>query len=198
MISHDARSIDRSIGWVAWLRWPSLALPLLLWACGDVAGPEVGVPEDPELQLRAAVVSDAVITEMEGDGTLGDGEPTGNGGIRLQEFVFQATADLSGFVDLVDHSVIRADGSSAELHAGPTVPGTAITSFLQTSSTCVTFTGIGQLDTGETKEFEIEVCDNGTPGTGLDVFGIAIPSRPYYRGPDMLSDGEIVRSTAAL
>lgn len=166
---------------------------VLLVACervGDPASP------GPEASPRFSTSPAAVVTRMKGSGSLGTGDTLASGGRRQQTFEFDVDADLNGSLDYVDYGVIRASGAYGELHAGPTWPGTAILGFTQTSSACVEFNGVGWVNTDEHVHFGIEACDNGSPGTGLDVFGIAMPLRPYFRGPDALADGEITRSAA--
>lgn len=178
-----------------WTAAAALLVGLAVAGCGEAIEPLAPPASEAPPVLRALVP--IPIAGIEGDGALGDGLPDGNGGIRRQEFRFAAGPDLSGFVDMTDYSVRRADGTPAEMHVGPDVPGTAILAFVHRSAACVEFAGIGRLDTDETKEFRIEACDNGTPGVGLDVFGVSIPTRPYFKGPDMLSEGEITRVSDA-
>lgn len=192
---HPAAS-GRRAGWTPAVL--AVSLGLALGACDEMTSPEKrsgpGTPSFSE-------VSTTVITGIHGAGELGDGSPAGDS-INLQEFEFDVTEDVSGSLDYTDNAVIKSDGNPANLRAGPDVEGTAITGFVQLSSTCVEFAGVGKVtNTGELLEFRVEVCDNGKPGTGLDVFGIWVEQRfathgsPYQRGPDMLSGGEITRET---
>lgn len=179
----------------------AVAIVLLAGACSP--------PSAPEDAVRVDAVSLAGVTmiRMTGSGQIGDGLP-GNDSINLQ--VFDLDAGMNGALpygrlDYTDYSVIKPDGNPARLRAGPDEPGTAITGFVQTSSVCVEISGRGRVvNTDEIVSFLVETCDNGSPGVGRDVFGIRVPERflthgtPYQRGPDMLSDGELTATYAAV
>lgn len=176
-----------------------LALSLgALAACGDPAGPVDSLhPEDPTFDI-----SSPIITAMRGAGTIGDGSATEDGK-RLQQFDLDVSADgLSGYFDYVDYAVIKEDGNPAHLRVAPDMEGTAITDFVQISTTCVEFDGVGRLmNNGELLHFRARTCDNAQPGENIDVFGIWVPERMlthgvlYQRGPDVLSDGELTATT---
>jgi hypothetical protein len=65
-----------------------------------------------------------------------------------------------------------------------------MTSYQQLSSTCVRFGGRGRIDTGELVPFWVDVCDNASPGTGSDTFGISVPN--VFKLGGTLTDGDIV------
>lgn len=144
-------------------------------------------------------VGDSGITQLSGTGTLGLGEPAGEG-IGLQEFTMDVGVNnglAGGTLDYTDHAVIK-NGESAHFRAGPDEAGTAVAKFVQVSDTCVDFSGIGRLvNTEELLRFRAHACDNGSPGVDVDVFGIWIPEKDYQRGPDLLSDGDLVATRAA-
>ena len=150
----------------------------------------------------------AVIVEMRGAGTLGDGAPTTAGGVNRQLFAFDAgiSSDIVfGTLDYTDSGFTKPDGKPPHFVVGPAYPGTVVATFVQMSNTCVEFDGQGEvLNTGEILAFRIQACDNGSPGVGLDVFAIYVPERlltdgqAYQRGPDMITSGEITATTASV
>lgn len=142
-------------------------------------------------------VGDTGITQMTGTGTLGLGEPTGEG-IWLQEFSVDVGVHngiAGGSIDYTDHSIL-VNGVPPHFRAALDEEGTAVTNFVQVSDTCVDFSGVGKLvNTGELLRFRARACDNGSPGIDLDVFGLWVPDHDYQRGPDLLSDGDLVSGT---
>lgn len=142
-------------------------------------------------------VGDGGITKMSGSGTLGLGDPTDEG-IGLQEFTLDVGVNggvAGGTLDYTDHSV-KQNGAPARFRAALDEAGTAVTNFVQVSSTCVDFSGVGKLvNTGELLRFRARACDNGSPGVDVDAFGIWLPDKEYQRGPDLLSDGDLVSGT---
>lgn len=137
------------------------------------------------------------ITRISGSGTLGDGEPVGDG-IALQEFTVDVGLESGtpgGSMEYTDHASVL-NGAPAQFRAALDEEGTAVTGFTQVSSTCVDFSGVGRLvNTDELLQFRARACDNGSPGTDTDVFGIWVREKEYQRGPDLLSDGELVSET---
>lgn len=170
----------------------------LLAGCEGLPTDGGATPGEPA--AKGAVSTTVAMTGLRGDGAIGTGEPTADGK-KLQEFVFDVGADLTGRLDYVDHAVIKADGNPARLVAGPDVPGTAVSEFAQTSTACATFAGVGKVvNTGELVDFRVEACDYGSPGVPVDEFGIRVEWRtvshgsPYERY-DKLSEGDVVRET---
>lgn len=168
-----------------------------LGACDHATAPR-------EVSQPVSQISGVVITGMRGAGAIGRGEPTSAGGVNRQEFTLDAGIKnglVYGTLDYTDYSFTKSDGKPPHFVVGPTYPGTVVATFVQTSSTCVEFDGMGEvLNTGELLAFRVQACDNGSPGVGRDVFAIYVPERlltdgqPYQRGPDVLSDGELILS----
>lgn len=126
-----------------------------------------------------------------GDGAIGTGSATA--GSDRQEFLFDVDDSPGGTFDYTDYAVVRSDGSVATITVDPsTDASTGVTSFTQTSSACVSFDATGRVDDGSLIDFTVNACDNGSPGTGTDTFELSAPDRPYQRGPDVLSEGDIV------
>lgn len=152
---------------------------------------------DGELTATKLNASTVTITRMEGEGAIGDGEAAGDS-IWLQEFALDVGVEngvVGGTLDFTDYSVFKEDGRPARLRAGPAVEGTAVTSFTQISDTCVEFSGVGRVvNNGELVDFWVRACDNGDPGVDMDLFELRVPGHVYQRGPDLLSDGDLVRS----
>jgi len=147
-------------------------------------------------------------------GALGCGEPTGllprgdllplpattritGRGATLppgerMEFDFDVTDAPGGRMVITWYSSYPPPDGVEHLTVEASDPGTQILAFKRTSAACVQFSGTGRLDiSGELKVFFVDACDNGQPGTGLDTFGINIPSDNWQRA-DPLSEGEIV------
>jgi hypothetical protein len=78
-----------------------------------------------------------------------------------------------------------------------TDPFTGITSFQQTSATCVRFTGVGRVNgaTGGAWPFYLDACDNASSGTGFDTFTITVPDLDgqgkTFRESGTLTSGDI-------
>jgi hypothetical protein len=112
------------------------------------------------------------------------------------EFDFEATSAPSGRMVVTDYSVVRDDGRVGRMTVNREMdPATGVTSFSRTSTTCVRFGGTGRLDTGETWEFFVDACDNGSPGASRDTFTITLPDRqgpgvPFTRS-GTLREGDI-------
>jgi hypothetical protein len=137
-------------------------------------------------------------TRVTGLGAFGDGTATPNGGRNRQEFDFDATAAPDGRLFFRDLSFVRTDGSVPNVTVDHTTdPATAITSFSQTSATCVTFGGTLRVsDTRELFAFTVEACDKASPGAGSDTFTLTLPEGRGPGVPDVrggtLSEGDIV------
>lgn len=152
-----------------------------------------------------SLVTAAAITGMRGAGAIGSGEPTPSG-VRTQSFDLEAGVSPGGVYGrlyYIDSALVKEDGNHPHLVVGPEWPGTFVATFNQTSGTCVAFDGMGRLlNTGELLAFQVDACDNGEPGVGLDVFGILVPQRlvthggVYKEGPAPLSRGELTQSSA--
>lgn len=108
------------------------------------------------------------------------------------EFDFDVTDPPAGRMLITWYASYPPPAGVERLTVDPADPATQIASLQRTSATCVQFSGTGRLDiTGELKFFVVDVCDNGSPGTGGDTFGILIQSDNWQR-LDPLSEGDIV------
>jgi hypothetical protein len=146
-----------------------------------------------------------VITAMRGRGAIGSGQPTYYG-VDHQWFALDVGSSggvVYGTLDYIDSGFVKGDGNYPHFVVGPDWPGTAVATFVQTSSTCVEFDGVGRLiNTGELLAFRAAACDTDEPGVGLDVFGIEAPQRLvtngdiYRAGPLALWHGEVTASSA--
>jgi len=78
----------------------------------------------------------------------------------------------------------------------PSDPGTKFTAFRGSSSACADqsrgaeFDGIGRVDTGETGDFTVAICDNGPAGSGMDYFSLVIPAGSYTK-VDTVTAGDV-------
>jgi hypothetical protein len=163
-----------------------VAATLIAAGCRDSVSPERWRLEVP------AFVAAATPPALTGRGAIGHGPalPTMN----RQEFDFEATGTPGGRLFVRDFGAFRANASTGTLTADPAVDAaTGIHSFTQTSAACVTFAGIGRLDSGDLVDFSVDGCDNGSPGTGVDFFRISVPAISYDRS-DKLTEGEITLS----
>lgn len=128
--------------------------------------------------------------DVSGLGTIGSG--TATPGSDRQEFDFDATVAPSGRLTYVDYGVVRGDGTVGRLIVDSgTDPETGVSSYRQTSATCVEVGGTGRIDTGELWAFVIDACDNANPGSGFDTFALDLPGRGYARS-GTLTSGDIV------
>lgn len=108
------------------------------------------------------------------------------------EFDFDVTDAPGGRMVVTWYAFNPPPSGVERLTVEPADPATQILTFQRTSATCVQFSGTGRLDVdGSLKVFFIDVCDNGSPGTGVDTFAINIPSDRWQR-VDPLSEGDIV------
>src|SRR5437016_11453528 len=131
-----------------------LAAALFAVGCSDSVSPFA-----PEFDTAPTVV------EVTGLGQLGTGSPSA--GNNVQTFDFDVKADLTGTLTYTDYTFPDT------LLVGPTIPGTGITAFRTSSTTCsdptkgAEFDGTGQVF-GETEmlNFTVAVCDNGPAGSG--------------------------------
>src|SRR5256885_8097655 len=77
-------------------------------------------------------------------------------------------------------------------------PATGVTSFQQTSATCVRFGGTSRVDGGSTYPFYADACDNASSGAGFDTFTITLPDvdglGKSYRKGGVISVGDIALS----
>jgi hypothetical protein len=128
-----------------------------------------------------------------GGSAIGPGAPIP--GSDRQEFVFDVTNAPTGRLVVRDYTFVRSNGTVASLTVDPLLDtATGISSFTQTSPACVTFGGRGRVDTGEVVAFTVDACDHGTPGAGMDSFGLTVPSF-NYRKSGTLTEGEIALTT---
>src|SRR5205823_2066728 len=94
---------------------------------------------------------------------------------------------------------VMADGNAEYLIVDPVNdPATGVTSFQQTSATCVRFGGTSRVDGGNIYLFYVDACDNASSGTGFDTFTITVPDvdglGKSYRKSGTLSVGDIALS----
>jgi hypothetical protein len=175
-------------------------------ACDNASGPDafrMMVPEaanyndggslsSGEITKQAGSAPSPAATRVSGLGAIGGGTPTL--GSDRQEFDFDITSS-GGRLSYTDYTVVRAGQAGNMFVDVAADPATGITSFHQTSATCVRFGGRGRIDTGELWRFYIDACDNGAPESDFDSFSISLPDRrgvgvPYaYSEP--LSAGDI-------
>ena len=128
--------------------------------------------------------------EVSGLGAIGPG--TATPGSERQEFDFDATVAPSGRLQYTDYGVVRGDGSVGRFVVDATTDAaTGVTSYRQTSATCVQFGGTGRIDTGDLWSFVLIACDNANPGSGFDTFSIDLPGRGYARS-GTLTSGDIL------
>ena len=137
---------------------------------------------------------DARIT---GVGAIGTG--TATPGNNRQDFDFDANATPGGRIKFTDYSHVMSDGNAEFLIVDPVNdPATGVTSFQQTSASCVRFGGTSRVDGGGTFLFYVDACDNASSGTGFDTFTITVPDadgvRMTYRSSGTLSSGDIAFS----
>lgn len=135
-----------------------------------------------EMRMRATSV-----------GAIGPGSATP--GSDRQDFDFDVINAPGGRLFVRDFTFVRSDGSVASLTADPAVDAaTGISSFTKMSAACVQFSGIGRLDTGQLADFTVDACDNGSPDSGVDFFGISVPAFAYSKS-GTLTEGEITLAT---
>ena len=135
--------------------------------------------------------------EASGQGQIGNGSPTP--GHDVQGFDFDVRSDLTGRFLFTDYGEVRPDGSAGTFHVDPSDPGTRFTAFRASSSACADpsrgaeFDGIGRVDTGETGDFTVAICDNGPAGSGMDFFSLVIPAGSYTKSGTVTA-GDVVKS----
>ena len=135
--------------------------------------------------------------EASGQGQIGNGSPSP--GHDVQGFDFDVRSDLTGRFLFTDYGEVRPDGSAGTFHVDPSDPGTRFTAFRASSSACADpsrgaeFDGIGRVDTGETGDFTVAICDNGPAGSGMDFFSLVIPAGSYTKSGTVTA-GDVVRS----
>jgi hypothetical protein len=132
-----------------------------------------------------------------GVGAIGTG--TATPGNNRQDFDFDANATPGGRIKFTDYSHVMSDGNAEFLVVDPVNdPATGVTSFQQTSASCVRFGGTSRVDGGGTFLFYVDACDNASSGTGFDTFTITVPDadgvRMTYRSSGTLSSGDIAFS----
>ena len=136
---------------------------------------------------------------ISGVGSIGPGSATV--GSDRQDFDFDVNATPGGRLTFTDwaHPLTQTSGQGMTVDPA-TDPFTGITSFQQTSATCVRFTGTGRVNgpTGGAWPFYLDACDNASSGTGFDTFTLAIPDLDgpgnTYRVSGTLTSGDIAFS----
>jgi hypothetical protein len=126
-------------------------------------------------------------------GAIGPGSATP--GSDRQTFDFNVINAPGGRLFVRDLTLVRSNGSVASLTADPAVDAaTRISAFTKTSAACVRFSGTGRVDNGPLVDFSVDACDNGSPGAGVDSFGISVPAFAYSKS-GTLTEGEITIAT---
>ncbi|HEY2377357.1 MAG TPA: post-COAP-1 domain-containing protein [Gemmatimonadaceae bacterium] len=135
--------------------------------------------------------------QIGGTGSIGDGTQTV--GSNRQDFDFSANGTPGGRLSYTDwaHGLTTTQGQYVTVD--PTNdPATGVTSYQQTSATCVRFAGIGRVNGVSTYPFYLDACDNSNPGTGFDTFTFTVPDLDgqgsSYRVSGTLSSGDITMS----
>jgi hypothetical protein len=124
------------------------------------------------------------------------GESVALPGLNRQEFDFAITSPPAGRFFIRDYSTVRTSSTLlGSMTVDPADPATRISSFAQISAHCVTFAGIGRVDTGDLFAFSASACDNGTPGAGVDNFSFSVPDINYTKA-GKLNSGDIAISGA--
>src|SRR5205814_145656 len=136
-------------------------------------------------------------TRISGVGALGTG--TATPGNNRQDFDFDVNGAPGGRIKFTDYSNVMADGNAEFLIVDPVNdPATGVTSFQQTSATCVRFGGTSRVDGGSTFPFYADACDNASSGVGFDTFTITLPDvdglGKSYRKGGVISVGDIALS----
>jgi len=151
---------------------------------GDLVKSGTVAPTRPDARIAAV-------------GAIGTG--TATPGNNRQDFDFDANATPGGRIKFTDYSHVMSDGNAEFLVVDPVNdPATGVTSFQQTSASCVRFGGTSRVDGGGTFLFYVDACDNASSGTGFDTFTITVPDadgvRMTYRSSGTLSSGDIAFS----
>ena len=157
-------------------------------------------PASPDAAVQRALLLAGGMSRMSGSGAIGSRDKTFYG-VDVQSFVLDAGESMGvpyGQFDYIDSGFVKEDGNYPHFVVGPEWPGTGVFAFAQTSAMCADIAGVGHLiNTGELLAFQLRTCDNGTPGVGLDEFGIQVPQRlithggVYFAGPAVLFRGEL-------
>ncbi|HXF95931.1 MAG TPA: hypothetical protein VNI61_07485 [Gemmatimonadales bacterium] len=161
-----------------------LATGVIAVGCRDSLAPDRADLRSPALAAAAAPPT--------ATGLGGIGNALALPGLNRQEFDFAVSGAPDGRFFIRDYSTLHTTTSllatmTADSKADP---ATGITSFAQTSARCVSFGGIGRVDTGDRFAFSVDACDHGSPGAGLDWFSISVPAIGYHRAAK-LTDGDI-------
>ena len=156
-----------------------------------------GNPSSGDLVKSGAASATRPDARIAGVGATGTG--TATPGNNRQDFDFDANATPGGRVQFTDYSHVMGDGRAEFLTVDPVNdPATGVTSFQQTSATCVRFGGTSRVDGGGTFLFYIDACDNASSGTGFDTFTLTVPDADgvgmTYRSTGTLSSGDIAFS----
>jgi hypothetical protein len=140
-------------------------------------------------------------TRISGVGSIGSGSATV--GSNRQDFDFDANAAPGGRLTFTDWSHALTPTSGEYMTVDPASdPATGVTSFQQTSATCVRFGGIGRVNGVSTWAFYLDACDNASSGTGFDTFTLTVPDLDgvgnTYRVSGTLSSGDIALSGSSV
>lgn len=136
-------------------------------------------------------------TRISGVGSIGPG--TATVGSNRQDFDFDANGAPGGRISYTDWSNPLTQTSGQYLTVDPVNdPATSVSSFQQTSATCVRFSGIARVNGTSTWPFYVDACDNASSGTGFDTFTLTVPDLDgpghTYRQTGTLSSGDIALS----
>jgi len=188
-------------------------LPFTLYVCDNgpagsgtdyfkIYSPSGGYERDGSLSSGDVVKSGtATATQsgatISGVGSIGPGSATV--GSNRQDFNFSANAAPGGRLKYTDWANALTPDSGQYVTVDPVNdPATGVTSFYQTSATCVRFAGIGRVNGISTFPFYVDACDNASAGTGFDTFTLTMPDLDgqghTYRQSGTLSSGDIALS----
>ncbi|HKW49504.1 MAG TPA: hypothetical protein VJN70_18760, partial [Gemmatimonadaceae bacterium] len=131
---------------------------------------------------------------LTGNGSIGPGTQTV--GSDRQDFIFDFNATPGGTMRYTDWKYALTADSGQYVTVDPVKdPATKVTSFYQTSATCVRISGIGRVNGVSTFAFYLDACDNANPGTGFDTFSMTVPDldgqNNTYRESGTVTSGDI-------
>lgn len=172
----------------------AIAATLLAVGCRDALSPTPHHPTSPSFAVSGATA------EIRGTGSIGAGAATP--GSSRQDFDLDITSDLAGHLTFTDWSIVRSGNTVATITVSPNDIGTYFSAVRDGSSVCADPThgmeidATGRLDTGGLFQVTIFICDNGSPGTGVDFFRLFGPTGGPYDPKGTLSSGDLVKTGA--
>lgn len=169
----------------------SSVAPLALLVAASLLAAGCREPLQPGREGPAFAIA-AVPLEVTGSGAIG--HTMAVPGMNRQEFDFAITSPPAGRFFIRDYSAMRTSTAVVgSMTVDPADPATRISSFQQISAHCVTFGGVGRVDTGDLFTFSATACDAGTPGAGVDDFSLSVPDIRYEK-TGTLNGGDIALS----